>query len=179
MFAGLTLPVITSLVMLYLLPRTKAEEAPLLVGYYLLAFLSGGNSLIASWIVANTDGDTKKSINMCLYNAGASAGNIVGPLLFTASQAPAYHQGQRSVLGVFVALFCVIGIQLALLIYLNKTQEQKRVAEGKLAKFNEHSMQDRYEDITADNETRGEVKLREEAFADLTDRQNSEFIYVY
>jgi hypothetical protein len=40
--AAFMLPVIAGLVMLYLLPRTPGNQAPLLVGYYLLAFLYGG-----------------------------------------------------------------------------------------------------------------------------------------
>lgn len=38
----------------------KASVA--LGGYYLMAFLFGGNPLIVSWIVANTAGQTKKSV---------------------------------------------------------------------------------------------------------------------
>lgn len=76
--AAFMLPVIAGLVMLYLLPRTKGNEAPLLVGYYLLAFLYGGIPCIVSWLISNTGGTTKKSVSMSLYNAGASAGNIIG-----------------------------------------------------------------------------------------------------
>lgn len=31
-------------------------------GYYLLAFLFGGNPIIVSWMIANTAGQTKKSV---------------------------------------------------------------------------------------------------------------------
>jgi hypothetical protein len=61
------LPVVTGLAMLYTLGRN--QQAPLLVAYYLLAFLFGGNPLIVSWIVGNTGGTTKKSVIMSLYNA--------------------------------------------------------------------------------------------------------------
>ena len=54
------------------------KTGPALAGYYLLAFLFAGNPLIVSWLVANTAGQTKKSAAISLYQAGSSAGNIVG-----------------------------------------------------------------------------------------------------
>ena len=90
------LPVVAGLAMLYVLPRAKSDQGSLLAAYYLLAFLFGGNPLIVSWIVGNTGGTTKKSIIMSSYNAGSSAGNIIGPLLFNKKDAPAYHPGLRA-----------------------------------------------------------------------------------
>ena len=52
----LTLPVIAGLAMLYTIEHTDANEGSLLAGYYLLAFLFGGNPVIVSWIVSNTAG---------------------------------------------------------------------------------------------------------------------------
>jgi hypothetical protein len=87
-----------------------------LVGYYLLAFNFGCNPLIVSWMVslfgslsqgvhtdsqvANTAGQTKKSVIMAIYNASAAAGNIIGKytLNHTAQQLtyrPAAVQRQR------------------------------------------------------------------------------------
>lgn len=195
--AIIMLPVIAGLVMLYLLKRefclfwrhrvfdrltivgTPSEEAPLLVGYYLLAFLFGGNPLIVSWIVGNTAGSTKKSVMMSLYNLGASAGNIIGPLLFVAKDAPAYHPGLGKVMAVFCTLVAVILLQLANLMFLNKMQGRKRVKNGKQERLIDHSMMDQYEDINAENESGAGVRLGDQAFLDLTDRKNDEFVYVY
>jgi hypothetical protein len=165
----LVLPVLAGLAMLYAIPRK--DTGALLGGYYLLAFLFGGNPLIVSWIVGNTAGTTKKSIIMSLYNAGSSAGNIVGPLLFSASDAPTYHPGLRSTLAIFVTLAAVILIQLVNLIFLNKLQARKRVANGKSAVIHDVSMEDHYVDI----DTEG---VGEHAF-DLTDGKNDEFVYIY
>lgn len=71
--ASLTIPVIAGLAMLYAIPHmttraTTAHEPALLAGYYLLAFLFGGNPLIVAWIVANTAGTTKKSAMLSLYS---------------------------------------------------------------------------------------------------------------
>ena len=59
--AAFCLPVIAGLAMLYVLPRNDpSKTGALLAGYYLLAFLFAGNPLIATWIISNTAGTTKK-----------------------------------------------------------------------------------------------------------------------
>jgi MFS family permease len=198
--AVLMLPVVAGLAVLYAVPRGTNDQAALLVGYYLLAFLFGGNPLIVTWIVGNTGGTTKKSFVMSAYNAASSAGNIVGPLLFNKKDAPVYHPGLRACLGIFVALVAVVLIQWAQLLFLNRLQERKRVQNGKPAKMVDHSMQDQYHDIEEQDDaaitaaTTGVAEqavsgsdavaahhetLGQKAFLDLTDRQNDEFVYIY
>lgn len=143
---ALVLPVIAGLAMLYTITHTKQHEGALLAGYYLLAFLFGGNPIIVAWIVGNTAGTTKKSAMMSVYNAGSSAGNIIGPLLFASADAPTYHPGLKAVLGIFVALAACGLLQAANLMMLNKLQEKKRVKNGKPAKLIDHSMEDKYHD---------------------------------
>jgi hypothetical protein len=116
---------------------------------------------------------------MSLYNAGSSAGNIVGPLLFNEKDAPAYHPGLRAVMATFVTLVAIVMIQLANLMLLNKLQEKKRVANGKRAKIHDHSMEDKYRMLEEDNEMEGGLRLGDQAFLDLTDRKNDEFVYIY
>jgi MFS family permease len=188
---SLTLPVIAGLAMLYTISHTTAHTGPLLAGYYLLAFLFGGNPLIVAWIVANTAGTTKKSATMSLYNAASSAGNIIGPLLFQSSDAPGYQPGLRAVLGIFVALAACTILQATNLMFLNKLQERKRVKNGKPAKIKDHSMETRYhdadeqpeDDLTGiaegDVQPGHHVRIGERAFLDLTDRENDEFVYIY
>ena len=166
----LVIPVIAGLAMLYALPRK--DTGGLLGGYYLLAFLFGSNPLIVSWIVGNTAGTTKKSIVMSLYNAGSSAGNIIGPLLFNSKDSPSYHPGLKAVLAIFVTLAVVVVMQLLNLMVLNKMQSKKRVANGKKAVIHDVSMEDKYVSIEAEGVT------GDHAF-DLTDRKNDEFVYIY
>jgi predicted MFS family arabinose efflux permease len=173
------LPVIAGVALLYVLPRTHDEQAPLMVGFYLFAFLFAGNPLIVSWIVGNTAGTTKQSAIMACYQGASSTGNIIGPLLFKTKDAPGYRPGLRAVLGVFVALVAIVLIQLANLLLLNKMQEKKRVQNGKKAKLHDHSMEDRYEGYEEDNGSEGGPKLGERAFLDLTDCKNDEFMYIY
>ncbi|EXJ95665.1 hypothetical protein A1O1_00787 [Capronia coronata CBS 617.96] len=176
--AALMIPVIAGLAVLYVLPRNSGNIGGLLVAYYLLAFLFGGNPLIVTWIVGNTGGTTKKSVVMSLYNAGSSAGNIIGPLLFNKKDAPAYHPGLRKVLAVFVTLVAVIGMQLVNLMFLNKLHSRTRVRNGKAAVIKDHSMEDKYSPLDEEVDENGH-KLGERAFLDLTDRKNDEFTYIY
>lgn len=172
--AVLMLPVVAGLAILYTLPRTSANTAANLVGYYLLAFLFAGNPLIITWLVGNTSGTTKKSILMVIFQIGLSVGNIIGPLLFTAEDAPGYIPGLRVVLGIFCGLVAVILAMWFLLFTLNKSQERRRVANGKPAKLTDRSMMDNYtEEADIDNGN------ADAALHDLTDRKNDEFVYIY
>ncbi|TWU77754.1 hypothetical protein ED733_008607 [Metarhizium rileyi] len=181
------LPVVAGLAVLYSVPRDESAKPALLVGYYLLAFLFGGNPLIVTWIVGNTAGTTKKSAMMSVYNAASSAGNIIGPLLFDDKDSPAYRPGLRACLGIFVALVAVVMVQWANLMLLNKLQERKRVRNGKKARLVDHSMQSTYHAMSEDDEDigdetadyAGEARPGDKAFLDLTDRENDEFIYIY
>lgn len=176
------LPVIAGLAILYAVARTKSAQSQLLAGYYLLAFLFGGNPLVVTWIIGNTAGTTKKSVIMSLYNAASAAGNIVGPLLFNEKDRPAYHPGLRACLGIFSALAAVVLLQWANLWLLNKQQARRRVRNGKKADIVDHSMENHYHEMDEGNlEEIGHevVQVGDNAFQDLTDRENDEFVYIY
>lgn len=178
--ASFMIPVVAGLAILYSVPRDNSVQGPLLAGYYLLAFLFGGNPLIVTWIVGNTAGTTKKSTVMSLYNAASAAGNIVGPLLFSNKDAPAYLPGLRACLGIFVAMVAIVGIQWGNLAFLNKVQARRRVRNGKRAEMVDHSMQNQYHGIDEGNaEEAGTEQVGNNAFLDLTDRENDEFVYIY
>ncbi|KAF4774211.1 hypothetical protein HER10_EVM0010133 [Colletotrichum scovillei] len=127
-------------------------------------------------MISNIAGTTKKSVIMSLYNAGSSAGNIIGPLLFNSKDAPEYKPGLTKVMGITCALLAVIGLQVINLFVSNKMQERKRVANGKPRKIKDLSMEHHY--VSAQNDEAG-AQLGDNAFMDLTDRQNDEFVYVY
>ncbi|KMQ48919.1 MFS transporter [Trichophyton rubrum] len=198
----LILPVITGLSILYSLPP-ESSHSVLVLAYYLLACIFGGNPLIVTWIVGNTAGTTKQSIITSLYNAGSSTGNIIGPLLFVKEDSPRYRNGLRSVLISFIALAVVILAQVVNLVVLNKLHRRSRAAEGKKANIKDVSMNEQYAEFDDENnglefaesqgsenqdERTGEIdtagiisrrRLGENAFQDLTDKQNNEFIYIY
>ncbi|KAJ5894991.1 hypothetical protein N7495_006682 [Penicillium taxi] len=180
-FAVFMLPVVAGLAILYAMPRTQSAQSGLLGGYYLLAFMFGGNPLVVTWIVGNTAGSTKKSVAMSLYNAASAAGNIVGPLLFNSKDAPSYQPGLRGCLAIFSALVAAVLIQWANLWYLNKSQARRRVRNGKSAKIIDHSMQSHFHGIDENKTETGEEVAHAGANAgkDLTDRENDEFVYIY
>ncbi|OBT57836.1 hypothetical protein VE04_01960 [Pseudogymnoascus sp. 24MN13] len=172
---GFMLPVVVGTGMLYGLNRNASDRPALLVAYYLTAFLFAANPLLLVWVVGNTAGETKKSVTLSLYQAGSSAGALIGPLLFSADQKPEYRPGIAGVLGVFVAMIVVIVLQLFLLIYLNKQQVKRRIANGKSGVIVDRSM-------TTEVHTDGKTQdlLAEEILPmDLTDKQNDEFVYIY
>ncbi|PYH42445.1 putative MFS transporter [Aspergillus saccharolyticus JOP 1030-1] len=173
--AGLALPVVAGLALLYALPRDQSANGGLMAGFYLLAFLFGGNPLIVAWIVSNTGGTTKQSVCMSFYNAATSAGNIIGPLLFNSTDAPTYRPGLKACLGIFVALVGVTLLQWVNLIVLNRMQARRRVQNGKPAKLQDRSMRRNGagESVMVTEET------GQQGLMDLTDRENDEFIYVY
>ncbi|TID18927.1 MFS transporter ACS family allantoate permease [Venturia nashicola] len=176
--ASMMVPVTIGIALLYFLPRT-GDHASLMASFYLLSFMFAGNPLIVSWIVGNTAGTTKKSVIMSLYNAGSAGGNIIGPLLFKSRDAPSYQPGLRAVLAIFIALLVVVFLQLANLVGLNRLQQKRRVANGKMAVIHDHSMDDRYVPAEEGNDEEEGAKLRDAALRDLTDRQNDEFTYIY
>lgn len=118
-----------------------------------------------------------QSVLMSLYNAGSSAGNIIGPLLFNKKDAPQYVPGLRAVLILFVALICLTGIQAANLMFLNKTQERKRVANGKPAKIKDLSMTNHYGRDESELEENDQTDSNK-GLLDLSDRKNDQFVYL-
>ncbi|KAJ7796824.1 major facilitator superfamily transporter [Mycena olivaceomarginata] len=181
--AFLALPVLAGL---------RPNEPGLLVGYYLIACLYGANPLIVAWISANTGGSTKKSVVLGAYNAASSIGNIIGPLLFKASDAPLYSPGVRACIGLFSALTAGIGfassglyiakthhsallrntrLQVLILMLLNRNKRRQRVQNGKPMVFHDRSMDKNFK-VEPCPATSNELR-------DLTDRENDEFVYVY
>ncbi|KAI0389940.1 MFS general substrate transporter [Xylariaceae sp. FL0594] len=180
---GFVLPVVAGLAVLYTVSRTPGHSAPLLVGYYLLAFLFGTIPIEVAWVVANTGGTTKKSVMMSVYNAAASTGNIIGPIVFNSRDAPDYLPGLRVVLGFFVATAACAVLQAANLAFLNRSQERRRVRNGKPARIVDASMSDTYHELGVDGvveeeEGGGNGRIGQNAFLDMTDRENDEFVYV-
>ncbi|RDA89760.1 hypothetical protein CP533_2930 [Ophiocordyceps camponoti-saundersi (nom. inval.)] len=168
------MPVVAGLAVLLAVRREapSSSQGALLTGYYLLAFIFGGNPLMVTWMIGNTAGTTKQSIIMALYNASSAAGNIIGPLLFNDKDAPAYKPGLRACLAIFVTLVVVVLLQWTNLVILNKKQETKRIRNGKSAKLVDHSMQQHFQHV--------EIHIREDmSRSNLTDGQNDEFIFIY
>lgn len=121
-----------------------------LFGYYLLASVFGCNPLIISWLMANTGGQTKKSVLLSLYQIGAAAGNIIGPMLFNAKDAPYYIPGLRGCMGIFAAQLVLVGVTYLVLVWLNRVRRRQRVANGKPENIKDTSMMNKFENFDDD-----------------------------
>lgn len=80
-------------------------------------------------------------------------------------------------MGITGAMIGIIGLQLLYLIFSNKLQERKRVSNGKPAKIHDTSMDRHYTNARQDAESG--AQLGDNAFKDLTDKKNDEFVYIY
>lgn len=161
--------------------------------------------LIYAWSSQNTAGDTKRKSTSALVFIGSSAGNIIGPLLFRPDEAPAYSRGLRSNLVFFIMVIIIVGVTTLYLKWLNKKHSQRRLALGKNATVLDLSLEtaeeaermealeramregtlriaDENRDLCADEEEGArEAGLPSggKAFADATDLENEDFVFVF
>lgn len=132
----------------------------LLTGPYNAAFV-----LILSLQVANTAGHTKKVVTSAVLFLGYCTGNIAGPFFYKANQAPTYELGIWSMIVSHLMEFVLVCGFWWMLSTENKRRDRLQGHEG----------------LTADElaERRKLEGFDESAFADLTDRENLNFRYIY
>ncbi|KAI1483597.1 MFS general substrate transporter [Daldinia eschscholtzii] len=198
--ATLCLPPIAGCVMLMVLPRDAPHRAPLLAGYYLISVYPGITPLIYSWASQNTAGDTKRKCTNAVLFIGQSVGNVIGPLLYSQTEAPGYAKGLRSNLALYIVIIVFVIIITIYLKVLNANHAKRRVAMGKSAVIVDTSL-DPSEDAavahqnsdgvgkntrnteggnaTAGTPTKDVESPGERAFENLTDLQNEEFVFVF
>ncbi|RFU28736.1 hypothetical protein B7463_g7630, partial [Scytalidium lignicola] len=181
--ALLCLPPIAGCVMLLCIEHTSDNRGPLLVGYYLISVYPGISPLIYSWSAQNTAGETKKKATTAVLFIGQSAGNIIGPHLYTTAEAPRYKRGLTSSLTLFIVIIILVAFTTLYLIILNKSHARKRVQVGKSSVVVDKSMMSTAETraAAAVAEYQGEDhdQIGEKAFDDETDLQNEDFIFIY
>ncbi|RDL31822.1 Uncharacterized protein BP5553_09224 [Venustampulla echinocandica] len=182
--ALLCIPPIVGTVMLLCLEHTIANRGPLLVGYYLISVYPGISPLIYSWSSQNTAGETKKKCTTAILFIGQSAGNIIGPLLYNVADKPRYKRGLTSSLSLFIVLIVLIVLTTLYLMVLNKQHSKRRVAVGKSALLVDRSMmnvKERAADLATHGGEEGEEgnRVGDQAFDDMTDLKNEDFIFIY
>ncbi|POR31583.1 Putative transporter [Tolypocladium paradoxum] len=203
----LCIPPIIGLSILLHFPHDAAYRGVLLAGYFCLSTFTGITPLIYSWSSQNTAGDTKRKTTSALVFIGASAGNVVGPLLFRPDEAPAYSRGLRANLVLFVIVIVFVGMATLYLRWLNRTHSQRRVALGKNAVIADLSLEtaeevERMEELeramqeASRGQSNGDVDSNppdnnercltpqkggtgSKSFADVTDLENEDFVFVY
>lgn len=123
-----------------------------LAGYYFTQASATAFVALLSLISSNVAGYTKKTTVAALYLIAYCAGNIIGPQTFRPKDAPRYVPAEITIL----VCWCVCLVDLLLIyLYCRWQNEKKR-------KFRAQP---------------GYVKLENQEFLDLTDRENSEFVY--
>jgi len=188
--ALLCLPPVVGCVMLLKISHEARHRGALLVGYYLISVYPGITPLIYSWSSQNTAGETKKKTTTAMLFIGQSAGNIVGPHLYTTAEAPRYTRGLISNLALFVVIIALVGLTTIHLALLNKSHAALRRQLGKSAVVIDRSMMDIRDDDSeieensesaegGRDENGGAGIGRDKAFDDVTDLENEDFIFIY
>lgn len=165
-------------------PRNQPNS---LMGCYYTAYVfSCLQPLLISWGNLNAAGTTKRVVTTATMFAALTVGNIVGPQVYLDREKPAYHTG----LYVDIACWCILLILVVsmgfYLKYLNRQQEARRVAMGLPANIKDISIMNANEaeayriELDAMLIAAGfdKDRMNEQAFEDLTDKENPWFIYV-
>lgn len=104
-------------------------------------------------------------------NCATATGQLTGPLLLNAVDAPRYLPGIRSLMIAQGVLIAAVIAQVAVLYTLNKRKEAHRVSIGKPARPHDASMDKTF--------SQGDDLSSDAADEDKTDWENDGFIYVY
>ncbi|WRT66019.1 uncharacterized protein IL334_002970 [Kwoniella shivajii] len=172
---------------LYTLPRGVEHKSTLLGVYFILQVYQCITPMFFSWQFANTAGHTKKTTTTGMMFVGLTVGNIVGPQLYKTSESPYYKTGLTGNLIVLCIMFGLIILQAVYLKALNKRNAQRRIASGKTGPHVDLSLENssRWKELrekqrsgqTVEDREAADEEQRDQAFMDLTDLQNEDFIY--
>ncbi|RSH94196.1 hypothetical protein EHS25_003999 [Saitozyma podzolica] len=131
-----------------------------LVAYYLFQFIGPQVIIQISLVTQNVAGGTKKSIAIAMTWAGSMIGNCIGPQVFSTSSPPRYLKGFAVCLGMYsLSLVILAWLGLSYKV-INHRRDKQRAA------LRDGDASERPEDL--DN-----------AFDDMTDRENPNFRYNY
>lgn len=171
----LCVPAIIGILMLMLLEHTKRNRGALLAGYYLVSFYPGISPLIYSW----SGVDAKRKVTTGILFVGASTGNIIGPHLFTPSEAPRYSRGLRANLALFITIILLTLLSVSWITILNRKHATMREAVGKSANIIDISMETNHTIKENGGVVNESACVGSKAFDEETDLKNEDFIYVY
>ncbi|WVQ63688.1 uncharacterized protein L199_001841 [Kwoniella botswanensis] len=166
------------------LPRDNT--AGLMASFYIAYILAGIQPLLYSWANLNAAGTTKRVVTFSTMFVFQCAGNIIGPQVYFEREAPYYYTGLYVDIGCWSVLVLLIIAMRIYLAQLNKKQASKRAAIGMPAELKDMSIMTIQEaevykkELTEHMKANGldQAKLYENAFDDMTDFENPEFIYV-
>ncbi|KAE8364517.1 major facilitator superfamily domain-containing protein [Aspergillus caelatus] len=176
--------IISAIGTLLMIVVPREQKGVLLFGYYLVSFLAGITPLVYAWEAQNTAGDTKRKCTSAVVLIGMCAGNVIGPQLYSTSQAPLYRPGLISNLILFVIVGVFAILTNLYLIYLNRKHAQRRLDLGKSAQVVDESMLSKQKvgkavELEDVNALPQQNQTEDKGFSDTTDLKNEDFIYVY
>jgi hypothetical protein len=108
-------------------------------------------------------------------NCATATGQLTGPLLLNAVDAPRYLPGVRSLMIAQVVLCVCVAAQVTCLFMFNKKRQAQRVAAGMPAIIHDTSMDRKFTQM----DEKVAVPEGEVVDEDLTDWNNLRFVYVY
>ncbi|KAK2600082.1 hypothetical protein QQS21_005168 [Conoideocrella luteorostrata] len=132
----------------------KSNKAGLLAGIYLVNAVVPPLTIFYNWTVANCAGATKRAFAAALVSGSFSIGNIIGPQMFQFRDAPDFRPAKLAVMGTQAG--CAITTCLLFLYYFWANKRRS--------------------DRTKETE---EQYLSPEVWTDLTDKENTQFLYTY
>ncbi|KAK0662907.1 putative transporter [Lasiodiplodia hormozganensis] len=135
----------------------KAQQAGLLISYYIVLSFWAAQTLAMSMISRNTAGQTKKTVIVAANFVAWAVGNAIGPQVFLAWDGPRYRIAFCTHMGCYVLLVIVIVFLRWWLVRENKRKDRIVEQNGSAAK-DDHLVH---------------------AFEDLTDKENINFRYIY
>ncbi|KAI9929357.1 hypothetical protein MW887_000825 [Aspergillus wentii] len=159
----------------------RENKGVLLFGYYLVSCLAAITPLVYAWEAQNTAGDTKRKCTSAVVLIGMCTGNVIGPQLYSTSQAPLYRPGLISNLILFGLTGAFAAITNMYLIILNKKHAKKRESLGKSAQIVDESMLAKDEmqtgkAVEVEDVTPAPERANDKGFADTTDLKNEDFV---
>ncbi|KAI0969022.1 major facilitator superfamily domain-containing protein [Xylaria arbuscula] len=160
--------------------RAAIPHGVSLFGYFLLAPGPAVLPLLLSLVQSNFRGVTKKMTMTALLFIAYCAGNIAGPQLFIAAEAPTYDTAFRAIL---VCYSLVVGFSLALRTYLgvvNRLRQKREGVEGSAGVSGAVGDSGKIVDVRSGrsaSDTVGGLRLRPGGYEDVTDWNTLGFRY--
>jgi len=164
----------------------RSSPGGLMACYYIAYLFSCIQSLLVSWCNLNAGGTTKRVVTTATMFAANIVGNIIGPQVYLANQAPYYFTG----LYTDIACWCVEVLLCVFMAFylghLNKKQAARRIALGLPGDIKDVTIMPMAEAEAYKAELAEMVRakglaadrLNEFAFDDMTDFENPFFMYV-
>lgn len=116
---------------LHALPRGPEYKSKLLAVYFILQVFQCITPIVFSWAFANTAGHTKKTTTTGILYIGLTVGNIAGPFVYYADEAPYYKSGLTANLVVVCVLAGCVVVQMFYLRMLNLRNVRRRRELGR------------------------------------------------